>query len=113
MQAKLSAPSSNDKGASSKLDITGVLDRDTLSKDYWLEISTAEKAKVIASKLLVVDLLKVERADTSGLAWLINLVKDVSKDQVEVRFLNIPDKLTNLAALSGAEMLLSLQKEAS
>jgi len=113
MQAKLNAPNDSDKGASSKLDITGVLDRDTLSKDYWLEISTDEKAKVVASKRLIVDLLKVERADTSGLAWLINLVKDLSKDEVEVRFLNIPDKLTNLAALSGAEMLLTLQKEAS
>lgn len=104
MDAKLSAP--KQVGAPSKLCISGVLDRDTLKHDFWTPLSRENKDLVIASCLLQVDLSKVERADTSGLAWLLNLVKDLSKTQVEVRFSNIPDKLMNLAALSGAEVLL-------
>jgi phospholipid transport system transporter-binding protein len=105
MQAALSEPVQS--GAPFKLDISGVLDRDTLVHDFYGSLPQKSKDKLIASQLLVVDLAGVERADTSGLAWLLNLVKDLNKTQVEVSFSNIPVKLVNLAALSGAETLLA------
>lgn len=105
VDAKLSVP--NEPGGSSKLRLKGVLDHDSLTHDFWHALPQENKDSVMASHLLEVDLENVERADTAGLAWLINLVKDLSNAQVEVRFSNIPDKLTNLAALSGADILLN------
>ena len=104
MDLKISAPEQS--GAPCTLQIKGVLDQNSLTEDFWKALSDNKKEVLTKSKVLEVDLKEVERADTSGLAWLLNMVKDLSQSQVEVRFSNIPDKLQNLAALSGAESLL-------
>jgi phospholipid transport system transporter-binding protein len=58
------------------LAISGELDQTTLMHDYWLSLSDNEKQALTSAGNLKVDLASVERSDTAGLAWLINLVKD-------------------------------------
>lgn len=104
MELIISAPEQS--GAPSTLAISGVLDQNSITHDFWKTIAQSQQQVLTQSKVLEVDLKEVIRADTSGLAWLLNMVKDLSNSQVEVRFSNIPDKLQNLAALSGAQTLL-------
>ena len=107
MNYELSLPS-NDSQASKTalLNISGSLDVSALKDDFLATISAQDKQKLIALDRLTVDLGQVERADTAGLAYLLNLVKDLSAHSIEVRFSHIPQKLSNLAALSNAQDLL-------
>lgn len=89
------------------LSIIGELDQTVLTGDYWPNVSEGDKQTLLAAKQVNVNLSAVERADTAGLAWLINLIKDAKAHKVKVSFQSVPDKLLNLADLSGAkEMLL-------
>ena len=104
---KLSLDLPNAGSTPACLTISGELDQTVLTKDYWQTLSKADQDAVIQAKRLDVDLVGVDRADTAGLAWLINLMKDANANNVKVSFQSVPAKLQNLADLSGAkEMLL-------
>jgi phospholipid transport system transporter-binding protein len=102
---RLSPPSASQPHAC--LSIIGELDQTTLVQDYWDMLPDSDKKNIIASGQLKVDLSEVERSDTAGLAWLINLVKHAKAKKVKVSFKSVPDKLLNLANLSGAKNILS------
>jgi phospholipid transport system transporter-binding protein len=53
--------------------VQGDLDQLTLTKDYWASIDTNAKKQLTDAACLTVCLNDVDRADSAGLAWLINL----------------------------------------
>ena len=89
------------------LKLTGELDQISIQHDYWPSLTADKLSSVIKSGKLTVDLSALERADTAGLAWLINLVKHARVDKVQVCFDEVPVKLLNLADLSSARDILT------
>jgi phospholipid transport system transporter-binding protein len=86
-----------DNSSPAHLLISGELDQTTLVYDYWPKLPASDKEKLIEGGLINVDLANVERTDTAGLAWLVNLVKHAQANKVKVSFQSVPDKLLNLA----------------
>lgn len=86
--------------------LKGELDQVSITKDYFVSLTKDELKQLKAKKNVSVDLSEVTRADTAGLAWLLNLVKDAKSYQLTVDFLHIPEKLLNLAELSNAKGLI-------
>lgn len=105
MKLSLEMPAGNDNAVG--LVISGELDQNTLTKDYWTALSQQEKQSIVNNGAIEIDLTNVERSDTAGLAWLINIVKDAKANKVTVSFKSVPDKLLNLAELSGAKEILA------
>jgi len=83
--------------------VNGDLDQLTLKKDYWVSINADTKKQISSASSLVVCLDDVERADSAGLAWLINLKRDLKQRDVSVSIHNPPKKLIELAKLSNAD----------
>jgi len=50
---------------------------------------------------LIIDLVQIDRADSAGLAFLIEWIKNAVKNKQQICFKNIPEQLLALAALSG------------
>ncbi|MBF7074905.1 STAS domain-containing protein [Glaciecola sp. MH2013] len=89
------------------LSIAGELSQLSLKKDYWLALNKQDKDALIQKKQLVVDLSKVQRADSAGLAWLLNLKRDLNAHTINATICHSPEKLINLARLSNTEALLA------
>jgi phospholipid transport system transporter-binding protein len=83
--------------------VKGDLDQLTLTKDYWISIDTNAKKQLTDAARLMVCLNDVDRADSAGLAWLINLKRDLKQHNVDVTIHNSPTKLIELAKLSNAD----------
>lgn len=105
MKLSLDLPTGNKTAVG--LMISGELDQNTLTKDYWPTLGQNEKQSIVKIGAIEIDLANVERSDTAGLAWLINIVKDAKANKVMVSFKSVPDKLLNLAELSGAKQILA------
>ena len=93
----------NDAGV---VHIHGHLDRDTLAKNWWCMLNSAEKASLAKLGKCVLDLGDVERIDSAGLAWLINAVRDSKGHNIDVSLAQVPDKLLKLARISEVDTLL-------
>lgn len=89
--------------------VHGHLDRDTLSTNFWQGLSSSERSALINAKQSAIDLSDVERADSAGLAWLINAVRDAKQNGVSITLLNMPEKLHKLAKLSSADSFLPVK----
>lgn len=89
--------------------ISGHLDRDTLVKNWWDELSSEQKQHLKAKARCRFDLACVERADSAGLAWLINAMRDGKHHGVNVTLSAIPEKLLQLAKISDVETYLSVE----
>lgn len=90
--------------------LKGDLNRDTvpLCKQHILnELSQFSQSSVNASAIL--DMSGVAHADTAGLAWLINLLKDCKQQNILLLLQNIPETLVNLAKISDVDSFLSVQ----
>ena len=96
----------NDKG---NIVVHGHLDRETLSKNFWDSLSGNERSTLINSKKCFVDLSDVERADSAGLAWLINAVRDAKQNGVSMSLYKMPEKLHKLAKISDADSFLPVE----
>ena len=96
----------NDKG---NIVVHGHLDRDTLSKNFWECLSSKERERLINSGACRIDLSDVERADSAGLAWLINAVRDAGQNGVSMTLLKMPEKLHKLAKISDADSFLPVE----
>ncbi|GBL04888.1 lipid asymmetry maintenance protein MlaB [Glaciecola sp. KUL10] len=94
--------------AQTEILVDGDLDQVSLRKDFWLMLSTAEQQTVENSQHIVFCLEAVSHVDTAGLAWTINALADFSKHNINVSIKNLPEKLLNLAKLSNADSLLSI-----
>lgn len=88
------------------ISFSGALDRDSITKDWFATLNKQEQQLFTQVKALTLELKHVERADTAGLAWLINIVRDAKTRNIEVIFQHVPSKLSNLADLSGAKTIL-------
>lgn len=88
------------------LAVSGDLDQLTLTNDYWVSIDAKAKKQLVEAANLIVCLDNVQRADSAGLAWLINLKRDLKHNKVNVSIHNSPKKLIELAKLSNADSFL-------
>lgn len=79
----------------------GVLTRESVPEVY-------EAARVLFEDGTdwVIDLGAVDRADSAGLALLVEWVRLARERRVSVRFERVSERLRNLAALGGVEALL-------
>lgn len=93
-------------GAKGIVHVHGNLDRDTLAKNWWDMLSSAEQASLVKEGRCVLDLEDVERIDSAGLAWLINAVRDGNKNHIDVALSSVPEKLLKLAKISDVDTLL-------
>ena len=57
------------------------------------------------------DLSAVSRADSAGLALLIEWMRSARADGKAVRFLHVPQQLLEIARISGLESILTLQHD--
>lgn len=90
------------KRTDNQIDLSGELTADTVSE------------AVFASMLqnmsdVELNFSEVSRVDTAGLAWIILLFKQAKQKNINVKLINCPDALTNLAKLSDVDKLLGLQ----
>lgn len=90
--------------------VDGELDRDTLHLNLWESLSSDSRGTLKQCKAVSIDLAKVARADTAGLAWVLNAIRDIRKVNAAVTVTNIPKKLIDLAALSNASQLITEQR---
>jgi phospholipid transport system transporter-binding protein len=89
--------------------VHGHLDRDTLSKNFWESLTNEQRSNLVAAKKCVADLGDVERADSAGLAWLINAVRDAKQNGVSMSLYKMPEKLHKLAKISDADSFLPVE----
>ena len=62
-------------------------------------------AFLAASKEITLDLGKVGNADSAGLALMLEWIKHARSKRVQLRFINVPGQLLNLAKLSGLDKM--------
>ena len=55
---------------------------------------------------LVVDLTKVQRIDSAGLALLVEWLRQAKRNDISIRFKNIPARMLAIAAICGLEQIL-------
>ncbi|MCZ8529573.1 STAS domain-containing protein [Alteromonas sp. PRIM-21] len=96
----------NDTG---RIVVHGQLDRETLSKNFWESLSGNQRSMLVSNKKCQVDLGDVERADSAGLAWLINAVRDAKQNGVSMTLYKMPEKLQKLAKISDADSFLPVE----
>lgn len=81
-----------------------------------LSFATVNKALKASSSAfnsspIEIDLGGVERADSAGLALLIEWLARARRQGIELRFLNIPEQILAMARASGLENVLPWQVE--
>jgi phospholipid transport system transporter-binding protein len=62
-------------------------------------------AFLAAAKQITLDLGGVGNADSAGLALMLEWIKHARSKRVQLRFINIPGQLLNLAKLSGLDAI--------
>lgn len=88
--------------------ISGDLTMYSIEKD-WLVSNKQVLQSFDKSRSVGVDLSAVNRIDSAGLAWLVNIVRDVKGAGFSLIFKNTPSELLNLAKISDAAPLLPLE----
>lgn len=59
-------------------------------------------------KDIVIDLKDVTLSDSSGVALLIEWMRQASRRQKNIRFLNIPQQMLEIAKVSGVDKILAI-----
>jgi phospholipid transport system transporter-binding protein len=62
-------------------------------------------AFLTTTKQITLDLGRVGNADSAGLALMLEWIKHARSKRVQLRFINIPGQLLNLAKLSGLDKM--------
>lgn len=57
---------------------------------------------------LVIDLQQVDRADSAGLALLMEWLRTARREKVDIRFTNVPAQMLSLARVSSLEQILPI-----
>lgn len=60
---------------------------------------------------VIVDLKTVEHADSAGVALLLALMRHARHAEREIRFLNMPTQMLNIARVSGLDEVLPLARD--
>jgi phospholipid transport system transporter-binding protein len=84
-----------------KATLVGELTRITITKSF----EKKSKTLFFASKMSV-DLSKVKKVDTAGLAWLLCILEQATLNSCQLTFTHIPQELHKLATLSGVDSFL-------
>ncbi|MGQ8365270.1 STAS domain-containing protein [Glaciecola sp. 1036] len=95
-------------GANKTVHILENLTQQTLNVNFF-EMAQGRDLKKQGVQHLDISLAKVDRADTAGLAWLLNLKRDAKANGIDVLLHDMPSKLVDLARLSGVETLLEAE----
>ena len=67
-------------------------------------------ANMLVSGRLEVDLNGVSRADSAGLALLVEWLRESEKAGNEIAFINVPQQLLSIARVCGLDEILSLNE---
>lgn len=94
---------------SGDINVHGHLDRDTLSTNFWQQLTAQQRESLKGAGACTVNLNDVERVDSAGLAWLINAVRDTNQNGVSMVFKHMPEKLVKLAKISNVDSFLALE----
>jgi phospholipid transport system transporter-binding protein len=78
--------------------VAGELIRTTINKPF-----EKKSNKLFSSAKMTVDLSRVKKVDTAGLAWLLHIVEQANLNACQLIFINIPQDLLKLATLSGVD----------
>ena len=89
--------------------IRGELTMYSIRKDWWPSEGKDAVEKLDKKRPILFDLHNIERIDSAGLAWLINLIRDCKTANLKVKFTNVPEDLLNIAKISDASALLPLE----
>ena len=89
-----------------RMQLTGVLNLDSVNALLG-EIEALD----YDTPSLTVDLKTVERADSAGVALLVAWMRSARRAQRDIRFLNMPAQMLNIARVSGLDSLLPLARE--
>jgi phospholipid transport system transporter-binding protein len=92
------------------IEVDGELDRTTITKNLWESLSNDKRSMIANAEYVSISLKRVNRADTSGLAWLINAIRDIPLEKQKIKIEHIPQKLLDLAKLSNADQLISVNE---
>jgi phospholipid transport system transporter-binding protein len=87
--------------------LTGELSRNTVN-DSWPN-SLSDLRHSSKAQTPVIDLAGVSHADTAGLAWLLNLLRDANKQNITFKLKNVPETIINLAKISDVDSFLPVQ----
>ncbi|NVK56924.1 MAG: STAS domain-containing protein [Alteromonadaceae bacterium] len=91
------------------ISLTGALDRQSLSQDWWKSLSSNEQQQYRHSSHCVMDFSAVERVDTAGLAWTLNAIRDGKAQGVKITLCNLPEKMLKLAKISELDGILPIE----
>lgn len=80
-----------------------------LTRHSIMQITKKSIKELLLPSSTTLDLAKVTRIDTAGLAWLFYLLEQASIENCQVFFANIPTKLDKLIRLSGVEGFLPVK----
>lgn len=89
-----------------RMQLSGVLDLDSVS-----ELLSAISDMSYDAPALAVDLRGVERADSAGVALLVAWMRSARHAQRDIRFLNMPSQMLNIARVSGLDAILPLGRD--
>lgn len=90
--------------------LQGDLNRDSVplcKQQTFLALKKFSQTSKTESAIL--DMSGIAHADTAGLAWLINLLKNCKQQNILLELKNIPETLVNLAKISDVDGFLSVQ----
>ena len=89
-----------------RMQLSGVLDLDSVP-----ELLSAIEALNYDAAAVTVDLRGVERSDSAGVALLIAWMRNARQAQRDIRFLNMPSQMLNIARVSGLDAILPLARD--
>ena len=87
--------------------LSGELNRNTVNSCWPTSLSDLLHSSKGQTPLI--DLAGVSDADTAGLAWLLNLLRDAKKQNITLKLKNVPETIINLAKISDVDGFLSVQ----
>jgi phospholipid transport system transporter-binding protein len=80
-----------------------------LTRHSIMQITKKSIKEFLLPSSTTLDLAKITRIDTAGLAWLFYLLEQANIENCQVFFDNIPTKLDKLIRLSGVEGFLPVK----
>ncbi len=90
--------------AEQKAIISGALTRATITRAF-----DKKYRQLVDDKEVIIDLAKVSKIDTAGLAWILMLVELAAQNTCKITLINLPEDLLKLAKLSAVDTLLPIQ----
>ena len=99
-------PASIQPGGNGRLEIRGELSFASVPA-LW----GACRTRCLAGDAIDVDLGRVSRSDSAGLALLIEWLREAQRSGASLRFFNIPAQMLEMARVSGLDQILPLHHD--